>query len=66
MKLAFQQVDHELEISDFNISLSTTITNNESYNKFIETTKLDNIEDYTIFRSSEISFTGNQLQQRIC
>lgn len=59
MKLAFQQVDHELEISDFNISLSTTITNNESYNKFIETTKLDNIEDYTIFRSSEISFTGN-------
>lgn len=59
MKLAFQQVDHELEMSDFNISLSTTITNNESYNKFIETTKLDNIEDYTIFRSSEISFTGN-------
>ena len=59
MKLAFQQVDHELEISDFNISLSTTITNNESYNKFIETTRLDNIEDYTIFRNSEISFTGN-------
>lgn len=59
MKLAFQQVDHELEISDFNISLSTTVTNNESYNKFIETTRLDNIEDYTIFRNSEISFTGN-------
>lgn len=59
MKLVFQQVDHELEISDFNISLSTTVTNNESYNKFIETTKLDNIENYTIFRSSEISFTGN-------
>lgn len=59
MKLVFQQVDHELEISDFNISLSTTITNNEFYNKFIETTRLDNIEDYTIFRNSEISFTGN-------
>ena len=59
MKLVFQQVEHELEISDFNISLSTTVTNNESYNKFIETTKLDNIEDYTIFRSSKISFTGN-------
>ena len=59
MVLTFQQVDHELEISDFNISLSTTVTNNESYNKFIETTRLDNIEDYTIFRSSEISFTGN-------
>ena len=59
MKLVFQQVDHELEISDFNISLSTTVTNNESYNRFIETTRLDNIEDYTIFRNSEISFTGN-------
>lgn len=59
MKLVFQQVEHELEISDFNILLSTTVTNNESYNKFIETTRLDNIEDYTIFRSSEISFTGN-------
>lgn len=59
MGLVFQQLDHELEISDFNISLSTTITNNESYNKFIETTRLDNIEDYTIFRNSEISFTGN-------
>lgn len=59
MKLVFQQVDHELEISNFNISLSTTVTNNESYNRFIETTRLDNIEDYTIFRNSEISFTGN-------
>ncbi len=59
MSIAFQQVDHELKISDFNISLSTTVTNNESYNKFIETTKLDNIEDYSVFRNSEISFTGN-------
>lgn len=59
MGLAFQQVDHELEISDFNISLSTHNLNNESYNKFIETTKLENIDDYTIFRSSEMSFSGN-------
>ena len=59
MSIAFQQVERELEISDFNISLSTTVANNESYNKFIETTKLDNIEDYSVFRNSEISFTGN-------
>ena len=59
MSIAFQQVDHELEISDFNISLSTTVANNESYIKFIETTRLDNIEDYSVFRNSEISFTGN-------
>lgn len=59
MSIAFQQVERELEISDFNISLSTTVANNESYNKFIETTRLDNIEDYSVFRNSEISFTGN-------
>lgn len=59
MSIAFQQVERELEISDFNISLSTTVANNESYNKFIETTKLDNIEDYSVFRNSGISFTGN-------
>ena len=59
MSIAFQQVDHELKISDFNISLSTNALNNKSYNKFIETTKLDNIEDYSVFRNSEISFTGN-------
>ena len=59
MGLAFQQVDHELEISDFNISLSTSNMNTESYNKFIETTKLNGIEDYSIFRNSEISFTGS-------
>ena len=59
MSIAFQYVDHEFEIYDFNISLSTSVANNESYKKFIETTKLDNIEDYSVFRNSEISFTGN-------
>ncbi|MBR1416772.1 MAG: ABC transporter permease [Bacilli bacterium] len=59
MGLAFQQVDHELEISDYNISLNTHNFNGESYNKFIETTKLENIDDYTIFRNGEMSFMGN-------
>ena len=59
MSIAFQYVDHEFEIYDFNISLSTSVANNESYKKFIETTKLDNIEDYSVFRNREISFTGN-------
>ena len=59
MGLAFQQVEHELEISDFNISLSTSNINAESYNKFMETIKLDGIENYSIFRNNEISFTGN-------
>ncbi|MBO5183062.1 MAG: ABC transporter permease [Bacilli bacterium] len=59
MELAFQQVEHELEVSDFNISLRTSVANDELNNKFIETTQLDNIEDYTILRNSELSFFGN-------
>lgn len=59
MGLAFQEVDNELKVSDFNISLSANIANENSYNKFIETVNLDGIEDYTILRSSELSFIGN-------
>ena len=59
MGLAFQQLDHELEILDYNLSLHARNLNEESYNKFIESTKLENIDDYTIFRNSEISFMGN-------
>ena len=58
MGLAFQEVDNELKLSDFNISLSANITNKNSYNKFIGTVNLDGIENYTILRSSELSFVG--------
>ena len=58
MGLAFQEVENEIKVSDFNISLSANITNENSYNKFIETVKLDGIEDYTILRGSELSFVG--------
>ena len=58
MGLAFQEVDNELKVSDFNISLSAIITNENSYNKFVGTVNLDGIEDYTILRGSELSFMG--------
>lgn len=59
MGLAFQEVENELKVSDFNISLSSRISNKDSYNKFIETVNLNNIEDYTIMREDELSFIGN-------
>ena len=58
MGLAFQEVENEIKVSDFNISLSANFTNANSYNKFIETVNLDGIEDYTILRSNELSFVG--------
>ena len=58
MGLAFQEVENEIKVSDFNISLSANIPNKNSYNKFIETVNLDGIEDYTLLRSSELFFIG--------
>ena len=58
MGLAFQEVENEIKVSDFNISLSAKINDKDDYNKFIGTVKLDGIEDYTILRSNELSFVG--------
>ena len=58
MGLAFQEVENEIKVSDFNISLSAKINDKDDYNKFIGTVKLDGIEDYTILRGSELSFVG--------
>ena len=58
MGLAFQEVENEIKVSDFNISLSAKINDKDDYNKFIGTVKLDGIEDYTLLRSSELFFIG--------
>lgn len=59
MELAFQNVNNELKVSDFNISLSTNAINDYSYNKFLKTVNLSGVEDYAILRNSELSFTGS-------
>ena len=59
MELAFQNVNNELKVSDFNISLSTNAINDYSYNKFLKTVNLSGIEDYAILRNSELSFNGS-------
>ena len=56
MGMAFDTVENELKVSEYNISLSaTSIENKETLDKYIETTKLDNIENYTVLR--QIGFT---------
>lgn len=59
MELAFQNVNNELKVSDFNISLSTNAINDYSYNKFLKTVNLSGVEDYAILRNNELSFTGS-------
>lgn len=59
MELAFQNVNNELKVSDFNIYLNTNAISDYSYNKFLKTVNLSGIEDYAILRNSELSFTGS-------
>lgn len=54
MGMTFDEVDRELKASDYNISLSGSVNDNiERYNKYLSTTKLENIENYTILRQME-------------
>ena len=54
MSMAFYEVDNQLKISDYNISLSATTDNKvEKYNKILSTIQLDNIDNYTLLRQYE-------------
>ncbi len=64
MNMAFDSVENELKIREYNISLSSTrIDNKESFNKYIDTTKLDNIEDYTILRQTGLNYKNRKLNK---
>lgn len=54
MGSAFKEVDHELRVSDYNISLTAIINDDVNIDKYIETTKFDNIKDYVILRYDEV------------
>lgn len=59
MSMAFDEVDREIELTEYNISLSATYANNAEYNKLIETTGFENIQNYSTVRTAEIEFYGN-------
>ncbi len=61
MEMVFKELDNELKISDYNILLSSTSIEEENINKFIETTKLDNIENYTILKTIGFHYNNRKL-----
>lgn len=63
MGLAFQTVEYELKLADYNISLNAYVDTEELYKKLVETTKLENIENYTIYRNSQLSFIGTHFSK---
>lgn len=52
MSLAFQSIREELGSSDYNIYLSVKNSNDTTYQKLLETTKLDNIKDVVVRKTS--------------
>jgi putative ABC transport system permease protein len=53
MSMTFNEVEQQLGASDYNISLSGYgIQTAEEYNSLLSTTRLDDIEDYTILRTN--------------
>ncbi len=61
MSLAFLEVENELNISDYNISLSSGKADDETtLKKYIATTKLDNIENYTILREIDFRYKNRK------
>lgn len=53
MSLAFLTVESELGMTDYNLSLS--VDGKDVFNQAIETTKLDGIKNYTIYRNTGFS-----------
>ncbi len=58
MRIAFDMVENELNISEYNVYLSNS-GNGNNLDKFIKTTKFDNIENYTILRQTTIKSIEN-------
>ena len=59
MSLAFDEVENELNLKDYNLSLSINMKNDEEmYQKVLETTKLENIKNYTVSKYDSCYITN--------
>ena len=59
MSMAFDEVDREIESTDYNISVSTTYADSEEYQKLLDTVSLDYVQDFSVVRTAEIEFIGD-------
>lgn len=59
MSMAFDEADREIELTEYNISLTASYVNDDEYNKLIGTTDLENIQNFSTVRTAEIEFCGN-------
>lgn len=58
MNIAFDTVDEELKISEYNVGLFIKNYDKNNYSKYEKTTEFDNIEDSSIIRNNQINFNN--------
>ena len=58
MTMTFEEVKTEFKVTEYNISVNARGTDNDTYQKLLETTELDNIEDYSVIRGSGINYSN--------
>ncbi len=56
MTMTFDEVKTEFKVTEYNISVNAREIDNDTYQKLLETTELDNIEDYSVIRGSGITY----------
>lgn len=59
MGMAFDEVDREIERSEYNISVSATYDGDEEYKRLLDTVRFENVRDYSVVRSKGMEFIGN-------
>lgn len=59
MSMAFDEVDREIDRTEYNISLSATYADVEEYQKLLDTVSFDHVQDFSVVRTAEIEFIGN-------
>ena len=55
MGMAFNEVDNEIHSNEYNVSLTVYSNTPEMYKKIIEATQLDNIDNFSIAKDSNIT-----------
>ncbi len=63
MNMAYQEVKEEIDLSEYNISLTSNNINSNNIDKFINTTTFDNIYDQSILRHTEFELTNAKYNQ---
>ena len=63
MNLAFDTIEEELDISEYNLYFTAADYTDSEYKKIIETASLDNIIEYTILRETELKFSNTHYNQ---